>query len=141
MDPTDPPGQLFEKTWTEQFVEAWNQYPGRHRLADLGPICFAVDGPSGARTCLVWDDLGDVRVTVGVEVPTVSGSASAWGRFIGGQVSASRSLLTAELRFDGPLSHIAKYSLAFNDLARVVEAMGGQRSNEGQPGGGSSSVM
>jgi hypothetical protein len=74
-------------------------------------------------------------------VPTVSGSTSAWGRFIGGQVSASRSLLTAELRFDGPLSRIATYSLAFNDLAKVVAAMGGPRSDERRLGGGSSNVM
>jgi hypothetical protein len=141
LDTTDPARQLFGKTWTEQFVEAWNQYPGRRRLARLGPICFSVDGPPSSRACLVWNDEGEVGIAGGADVPTVSGSTSAWGRFIGGQVSASRSLQTPELRFDGPLSRIAKYSLAFNDLAKVVAAMGGPRSDPRGQGDGGSSVL
>lgn len=80
-------------------------------------------GPSEVALCLRWDRDGCIEIVPNRHDPTISGPRSAWVRFIGGEISAARSLLSAELPFDGRIGQIARYSMAFNDLAGVARAL------------------
>lgn len=113
---------LFDQMWGDALVAAWNGSPERHRLAGLGPICFVVEeGPN--KLCLDWDVTGGVSLVDDGDWPTFTATRAKWLAFIDGQFKASTGLLRGDLRFEGRLGSIVRYSLAFNTLADVASEL------------------
>jgi putative sterol carrier protein len=88
----------------------------------MGPICFVSDDESD-KLCFNWDETGRVSVVDDAEWPTFTATESNWRAFIDGQFKASAGLLRGDLRFDGRLVSIIRYSLAFNALAEVARGL------------------
>lgn len=113
---------LFDRAWSEALATAWNASGARHRLAELGPVCFVAEDESD-KVCLDWDETGRVSIVHDAGWPTFTATRAKWLAFIDGQFKASTGLLRGDLRFDGHLVSIVRYSLAFNALAEVTRGL------------------
>ena len=114
--------ELFSKDWAEGFVHEWNASSVASKLRGLGSVTFRVTDAGESLVTLHWSERGQAKLLDEVDctAPMLSASMADWLAFVRGEFSATAGVMDGRMRFEGQLTAILPYTLAFNDVAKVA---------------------